>query len=157
MAYSMAHSISQILDEVVKYKKRTERIAALKKYDSVPLRMFLGIALDPRVQFDLPEGPIEYKPSKLIIDQENSLLNEASRMYLFLKTPNPIFGEKGNPDVKQERRKLLFIQLLESITPRDAEFLLCAREKKLPVRGITVKMMNETFGTSIPVDDDKAE
>jgi hypothetical protein len=61
---------------------------------------------------------------------------EARRLYLFL--------EGGNPDIKKVKREQMFIGLLESIHPQDAELLCMIKDKKLP-ENITKEIINSAF------------
>ena len=48
---------------------------------------------------------------------------------------------------------MLYIQLIESIDPRDAKLINCMKDKKLPFKGITAKIINEAFPDLIPVKE----
>ena len=65
-------------------------------------------------------------------------------MYLFLE------GPAGNPNLKQLRREQLFIQMLESLHPLEADVLLQVKDKKLNYRGLTYKLVKETFPEILP-------
>jgi hypothetical protein len=56
-----------------------------------------------------------------------------------------LFIEGGNPNLTPLKRESLFIGLIESIDPEDAKVLLAAKDKKLPVKGITSTIVNEAF------------
>ncbi len=58
-------------------------------------------------------------------------------MYLFL--------EGGNDNLTPLRREQLFISLLESIDKEDAKLMLAAKDKKIPYKGITTKLVNTAF------------
>ena len=57
-------------------------------------------------------------------------------MYLFL--------EGGHPTLPQLKREKLFIEVLESVHPDDAKFLLLLKDKKLP-EGLDVKQVVKAF------------
>jgi hypothetical protein len=65
------------------------------------------------------------------------LYTEIRRLYLFV--------EGGNPNLSKLRREMLYIQLLESVDPNDAKLLNYVKDKKLPFRGITAKIVNQAF------------
>jgi hypothetical protein len=65
------------------------------------------------------------------------LYQEQRRLYLFIAG--------GHPDLSQLRRETLFIQVLESIPPEEAELLLAVKDKKLPYKGITKEIVQEAF------------
>ena len=56
-----------------------------------------------------------------------------------------LFVEGGNPNLKQVRREYLFVELLESIDPSEAELLLQVKDKKIKCRGLTYNLVKETF------------
>lgn len=129
-------AISQIIENASTLKTAQEKVAYLRQNDSSALRMVLQYAMDNRVKWALPEGVPPYKPNPNI-DQEGMLYSEARRLYLFI--------EGGNPNLTKLKREMLFIDLIQSVHPKDAELLLSIKEKKLPHKGLTKKIVNEAF------------
>lgn len=139
----MKLGIAEILENASKLKSRKDKIEYLQKNQSVPLKMVLQYALDPNIEWILPEGAPPYKPNDLV-DQESVLYAEARRLKNWLRGVNPNFE-------KQElRNQSQFINLLESIDPKDAKLLLAAKEKKIPYSGITYKLVKEAFPEILP-------
>jgi hypothetical protein len=136
-------SIAAVLTEAAGRAKKDKRIEVLHQNDHVALRIFLAVALNPHVKWDLPDEDPEYKPNELPHDQEGVLYNEMRKLYLFLK-PNHIYKEY-NPNLDQKKRQQLFIQLLEQVDREDAKFLMAAKHKKLPV-----KLSRETIEEAFP-------
>jgi hypothetical protein len=132
----MRLSISEILDLVSKAPNRTDRVELLRKHDNGALRTILKYALDPNIKFVLPEGEPPYKPCAYV-GQETMLYREARKLYLFI--------EGGNDNLNPIRRETLFIQLLESIDPKDAKLLLAMKDKKMPYKGINMNVVNDAF------------
>ena len=128
--------VAEFLEKVSKLKKKEEKVAALKHNDSFVIRTILQGAFDPRVKWALPEGTPPYKVNDLV-DQENVLIRECRRLVHFI--------EGGNPGLKQMRRETLFVELLESVAPKDAELLCAIKDKKFPYKGITVDVVKEAF------------
>lgn len=149
----MQRSLSAIIEEACKAKKRGDKITILRKNDSMALRMVLGMALDNRVVWDLPEGTPPYKPSEVLVDVDHMLYNYIPKIYNLLKVPNPIFGDRKNHDLKQFRREHMYVQMLEAVHPKDAELMIAVKDKKLPWRGLTARICNEAFGTNMPVGE----
>ena len=108
----------------------------LYKNDSPALRAILKYAYDPKVKFILPEGAPPYKQNQLP-DLQSVLYSELRKLYLFV--------EGGNPNLKQTRREYLFIQLLENLDKEDAELIVAVKDKKIPYKGITAKLVKEAF------------
>lgn len=132
----MKLGIAEILDKVSKVAKKEEKIEMLRKHDSSAIRTILKYALEPQIKWALPEGDPPYKPCPYL-DQENMLYSEARRLYLFI--------EGGNPNLNKIKREALFIELLESIAPADAKLICAAKDKKIPYKGINVKLINEAY------------
>jgi hypothetical protein len=132
----MRLGIAEILEKVSNEPKRELKIEMLRKHDSSAMRTVLKYALDPEIKWALPEGTPPYKPCDYL-DQENMLYSEARRLYLFI--------EGGNPNLNTLKREALFIQLIESIAPADAKLICAAKDKKLPYKGLTTKLINEAY------------
>lgn len=132
----MRKSVAEILEEASKITKKEERIQFLRANANPALAKILQWTYDPRIKWLLPEGKVPYNPTKYL-DQEGNLYNEIRRLYLFV--------EGGNPNLKPVRREFLFIQLLESLSPKEAELLSAVKDKKIPYKGITSKFVEEAF------------
>lgn len=140
----MKKSISEVLKLVSEQPNKQSKIDTLRENYSPVLAQILQCALDPRVKWLLPEGTPPFKEN-VYPGQETVLFSEARRLYLFL--------EGGNPNLSNLRRETLFIQLLEMLHPDDAKVILAAKDKKVPYKGITVKLVNEAFPGLIMEDD----
>jgi hypothetical protein len=132
----MKLGMAEILEMVSKQTTKEGKIEMLRKHESVPLKMVLRAALDPTIKWALPEGEPPYKPCEYL-DQENMLYSETRRLYIFI--------EGGNPNIPRVKREALFIAMLESLAPADAKLICAAKDKKLPYKGLTVKLINEAF------------
>jgi len=132
----MRKSIASILKEANEAKIRKDKIEILRKYDHIGLRTFLQLALDNNVVWLLPEGAPPYTPCQFF-ESEGVLYKELKKMYLFL--------EGGNSKLTQRKREVFFIQLLESVTPEDAEMLIAVKDKKWPFKSLTQKLVLEAF------------
>jgi hypothetical protein len=132
-------AISEILDLVKEAKDVQTKVSLLRQYDSETLRYILELAFHPNVGWWLPEGAPPYKPSE-VLDSEGRLYQEARTLPLYLS---------GNrPDIKQVQREMLFIGLLESLHPKDANLLIAVKDKK--VEGLNIATINEAFPGLIP-------
>jgi hypothetical protein len=56
-----------------------------------------------------------------------------------------LFVEGGNPNLKPARREYLFIELLESVHPLEADLLCQIKDKKIKCNGLTYNLVKETF------------
>lgn len=129
-------TLYSLLEDVSKCKSVDQKVNKLREYDNNVLRLLLKYAYDPEIKFLLPKGDPPYKPCPYL-DQEGMLYTEARRLYLFI--------EGGNPNLSKLRREMLYIQLIESVDPNDAKLLNCIKDKKLPFKGITAKVVNQAF------------
>jgi len=136
----MRKSIYEMLEEADKAKTKAEKQNVLRKYSGAPLKTVLGYAYDPRVKWLLPEGEPPYKPADGQADIQGQFVAELRRLYLFIEGDQPT-----QKNLKQIRREQLFIDMLEAIDPGDAKVLIAMKDKKLPFKSITKKLVAETF------------
>jgi hypothetical protein len=132
----MKKSISWILDFTSKLPNDEEKIKCLQANDNSAIRMILKCCFDPHINWLLPEGTAPYTPCQFP-NVDNMLYAEARRLYLFV--------EGGNPDLKPLRREAMFIDLLQSVTPSDAELLISIKDKKMPYKGLTIKHVQAAY------------
>lgn len=132
-------AISEILGLVKSAKTKKEKVEILRKHHSETLTYILELAFHPNVGWWLPEGAPPYKPSE-VLDTEGRLYHEARTL--------PMYLSGNRPDLKKHQRENLFIGLLESIHPKDAELLIAVKDKK--VEGLDVATINEAFPGLIP-------
>ena len=143
----MRVGLAEFLDKVSKLKKKEEKIEALRMNDSFQIRTILQGAFDPRVKWLLPEGIPPYTPNQLK-DQENVLIHDCRKLIYFV--------EGGAPNLKPIRRETMFIELLESVAPQDAQLLCAIKDKKFPYKGITVDLVREAFPDLLPTKEKEA-
>jgi hypothetical protein len=132
----MKLGISEILEMADKAETEEHRKEILLNHNSRVLQSILKHAYCPSLKFILPSGKYEYQKNQLF-DLEHMLYSEARLLYLFV--------EGGNPALTEDKRKKLFIRLLENVAPADAELLLKVKDKKLPFKKITKKLVKEVF------------
>ena len=136
-------SLPFIFGEVAKAKTKDQKKETLIKYDNSALRELLRYAFDPNLKFLLPPGT---PPHRYAGDT-----NEPNPTYLYgLVRKLYLFVEGGNTALKQSRREYLFIEMLESIHPSEAELLLQVKDKKVKCRGLTYNLVKNTFPDLLP-------
>jgi len=138
----MKLGVAEILKNASKLKSRNDKINYLRTNKSLPLKQVLQYCFDPNIKWALPEGFPPFRSNDKLVDQESMFYNEARRLYLFI--------EGGHPTLKQTRREQLFIELLETLDPNDANMLCSIKDKKMPFKGITYKLTKETFPDILP-------
>jgi len=133
----MYKSLYQILSDISELKSNKEKIEALRTNRfAEAFKCIFHYTYHSQVKWLLPEGKPPYKPCDLV-DAEGRLLSELRKLYLFI--------EGGNPNLNQTRREFLFIQMLESIEPKDAELLVAMKDRKLPFKSINKKLVMQAF------------
>ena len=133
----MALMIYEVLENFTKAKTRQEKIAVLQRNNSPALRDIVQGSLDPRIQWLLPKGEVPYTAC----DAHNAptTLLKKHRDFLYCAK-----GGKGAemPAVKREK---IFLGIVESIHPKDAELVCRMINKQPPVKGLTLKLAQEAF------------
>lgn len=132
----MKLGIGEILKNAAAKKTAQEKIEYLRANYNPTLGTILQGAYDDGVVWDLPPGTPPYKPNELV-DQEGQLYTSARRLYLF--------AVGGHDTLKALKREALFIELLETVSPLDAEVLIAMKDKKLPHKSLTKKLISEAF------------
>lgn len=131
------YTISEIFKKIEETPSKKDRLAILQgNKDNSAMIQVLKHALDPKIEFILPEGAPPYKPSEFVEDKFR-LYNQVRKFYLFVKG--------GNDGVHPVKRERLFIELLESIDPEDAKLVIAMKDKKIPYKGLTTKLVQEAF------------
>jgi len=129
----MRKLISEIFKDIEPHDAE-DKMMILQENNSLALRQLIIAALDPAVQFEV-EIP-EFKDNTEVDGYaSNSLLVEYKRLYIFMK----------QSVVSQKRRKEILAQILESIDPSDAQFLVKVLKKDLSEYGMTVEIANQAF------------
>ena len=139
----MARSIPLIFEEVAAANSFEARKKVLLENESNPLKDLLRYAFHPDIKFALPSGeppfktigsPDEYNPTYLYPN--------IRKFYLYI--------EGGHDGLTQLRSVELFIQMLESLHPKEAKGVIQVKDKKLKYRGLTYKLVKETFPEILP-------
>ena len=131
---------SEIANKVNNAKDKPRKLKVLQDNDSVALRQVLRGAFDPKIEWALPKGDVPYTVNDAPIGTDHTILSqEAKRLYLFIKG--------GDDTVKQNKRELLFVQLLEGLSAEEAEFLVAVVNKKVnnKYKGFTANLVKEAF------------
>ena len=131
---------SEIAMKVNNAKDKPRKLKVLRDHDSIALRQVLRGAFDPKIEWALPKGEVPYTVNDAPIGTDHTILSqEAKRLYLFIKG--------GDDTVKQNKRELLFVQLLEGLSAEEAEFLVAVVNKKVnnKYKGFTANLVKEAF------------
>lgn len=137
MAYHVTKLVYEVLEEFEKIKARADKVQFLQKHNTNALRDVLRGTFDDSVVWLLPEGAPPYTPAQPESIPSN-LLKQNMKFTYFVK------GGKGD-QLTTMKRERIFLDVLESIHPKDALVLLNMKDKKPPVKGLTKKLVQEAF------------
>jgi hypothetical protein len=144
----MAISLMQLLELVDKAKSQKERGDLLKQNQTDHLENLLWYTFHPDVKFLLPEGK---PPFNAAAEDPGStmLYGQIRKLRYFVGGPGGETFCVGNT-IDSTRRETMYITMLESVTPREAEILINMKKKDLGIRGLTYKLVSDTFPHLIP-------
>lgn len=127
-------------DIINQQKNKKDRIAKLHELSSHELKSLLDYAFNPHIKWLVPEGTPPFTPSK---DDQGSLVKSLLRQFKKLS----IFLNMGvqYKNLKDVKRQMIFISLLETIHKQDVELLIAIKDKKLPFKNITPELVKEAF------------
>ena len=133
-------SFAEIFDKVSKIKSKKDKVAFLRQYQTDSLRMVIKSSFDPKIKWALPNGEVPYKQNEAPEGTEhNNLSYEARKLYHYI--------EGGNPTLTQNKREMMFVGLLESLHPDEADILVAAKDKVLhqKYKGLSENVVKEAF------------
>ena len=136
-------SIPRIFENVAAANSLEARKKVLLENESNPLKDLLKYAFHPDIKFALPSGAPPYKTVGSPDEYNPTYLYPNIRKFY-------LFVEGGHGGITQLRREQLFIQLLESLHPKEAEVVIQVKDKKLNYRGLTYKLVKKTFPEILP-------
>ena len=135
----MNESVYEILEKISKQKTVKQRVTSLSKYQNdFAVKVIVDCVFNPNIEFLLPETDPPFTPVDEAVDAQNVLKREVRKIKYFVNTAD---GQQLRPF----KREQMFIELLESIDPNDAKLLLNVKNKKLPFKGITAKIVADAF------------
>jgi len=137
MAITNMKLVYEILEAVAKTTKKEEKIKILRNNESWALKDVLRATYDDSIVFLLPPGDPPYTPNKEGSIPSNLL--KQNKQFKFFVQGGP------SPNMMPVRRERIFIDVLESIHPKDAEVLIKMINKKSLGKGITKKLVQEAF------------
>jgi hypothetical protein len=131
---------ADILELTSKQKTEKEKIRFLQENMTPTLSDIIKLAFHPGVHFLMPVGVPPYTANSTP-DLEYVLPREAKKLYLFV--------DGGGNHLTQMKREMMFIEILERVTPKDAELLIAMKDKTLPY-GITYEFILKCFPGFLP-------
>lgn len=145
-------SFAEICTKVNNAKDKPKKIAVLREHRSQAFEMFLKAALDPNIEWLLPEGDVPFIPNEAPDGTEHTkLYREIYKCHNYVKMHRDNVNMEpviGNPNINRARREMLFIQMLEGLHRDEAELIICAKDKNLSkkYKGLTANAVQEAYG-----------
>lgn len=115
---------SEILDLVNKTRGRQKKIELLQEYRNDALVSLMIWNFDDTVRSALPEGEVPYKENDAPAGTEHTSLRQEQRHFYN-------FIQGGNDSLSKTRREAIFIQILETLLPAEAEILCLVKDQRL--------------------------
>ena len=156
----MKLGLAEILSQAAKEENLVDKVGVLHLNDSIPLRKILKYILDPKiVWWAALKEPIKYTPNKYL-DAEGRLFQEMRTIHMFVEGGDEDFANLTNDQKltrlamqnNPEKRMNKWHQLLESITPEDAQLLVAAPHRKFPFDGLDRSVIDAAFPGLIDPD-----
>ena len=131
---------SEILTRLGKINTKKDKVTFLKQHNTDALRQIIKASFDPKIKWALPFGEVPYIPNDAPEGTEHNVLSyEARKLYHYI--------EGGNPQLSQNKREMMFVQLLEGLHPDEAEIVVAAKDKVLhqKYKGLSDNVVKEAF------------
>lgn len=131
---------SEVLEKLGKIKSKKDKVKHLKEYNSDSLRMIIKASFDPKIKWLLPKGEVPFRANEAPEGTEHGILAyEARKLYHYI--------DGGNTTITQNKRELMFVQLLENLHPDEADILVAAKDKVLhqKYKGLSKNVVMEAF------------
>ena len=111
----------RFLPEMLEEINEDPKLLSTKYRGNSALKIVFEYAFLPEKKFVLPEDEPPYRPDAAPIGMSPAILTqELRRFYVFLRK-----------DLKPLKREALFISLLESVHPSEAELIIAIKDQKL--------------------------
>ena len=142
MAYTKA--LYEIIEEVRKSKNVKIKAEILKANESTSLIDIFQLTYNPAISWLLPEGTPPYTPAEGVdpdgngTDLEGALFGKIRMMKYFIAVNGA--PSENIPPVKREK---VFIQVLESIAPKDAKLVIEMKDRS--IKGVTALVVQKAF------------
>ena len=140
MADNYTPLFSEILTRLGKIKSKKDKVTFLKQHNTDALRMIIKASFDPKVKWALPYGEVPFIPNDAPEGTEHNVLSyEARKLNHYI--------EGGNNQLTQNKREMMFVQLLEGLHPNEAEIVVAAKDKVLhqKYKGLSDNVVKEAF------------
>ena len=146
-------NVRETFEEIAKAKTREEKREVLKQRENFATKALLQLNYRPSVKWLLPPGSPPYTPATQGDMTSNSLHYEVKKLDYYTD-PSP----HSLDELPMLRRESMFVGLLERLDPQDAILLIAIKDKKLSYKGLTYKLVKDTWPDLLPdVEEEKQE
>ena len=142
-------NILETLELVGKAKTREEKRQVLTDRDNFATRAYLQFNYHPDAKWLIPKGTPPYTPGQIADSTPNSLHFEVKKLDYYVD-PSP-------HKLPMLKRESMFVELLERLDPNDAKFLLAVKDKKLTYKGLSYKLVRDTWPDLLPEQSEKID
>lgn len=131
--------VHEIFAAISAERTKDKKIGILQQYNENFIKSVLIWNFDESIQSDLPEGNVPLQENENSSKSPSSnLRKEWSKLYNFVKG--------GNDAMNKLRKETMFINILESFHPGEAEVLILVKDKKLQTKyNITKELVSEAY------------
>ena len=131
--------IPEVFEKFESLTKKEDKVKLLKENNHPALQDILRINFDADVVSVMPAGAPPYEKDDAPKGHSSSSLFKLHKQFkYFFKGP---FANQVQPI----RREGIFLNILESIHPTEADVLVAAKDRKLKVKGLTKALVDEAF------------
>jgi hypothetical protein len=136
----MKNTIASILKKISEQPER-DIVPSLKANDNIALRAVLVGMFHPGVNWTLPAGKPPYTPS--IYENHGALYRNYTKFKYF------VAGGEGDRMIPYKRERI-FVDLIETLNPDEAELVIAMKDKINPYPTITYKHVAKAFPGLLP-------
>ena len=125
---------------VNKTRGRQKKIDLLREYRNDALVSLMIWNFDDTVQSALPDGEVPYKENDAPAGTEHTSLRQEQRHFYN-------FIQGGNDSLSKTRREAIFIQILETLLPAEAEILCLVKDQRLVAKypSLSQELISEAY------------
>lgn len=139
----MIKPIFKILDEVQELKTKKEKVNFLKAHNSIALRNVLALMYGKNLYtIMIPDELPQFTENKDWTEKtpNNALYRESKKLKYIVK--------ESSGNISQYNRERIFINMLESIDPRDVVYIEKAIKQE-PIQGLSKQVIREALGNIV--------
>lgn len=133
----MVKQVHEVFEEFDKAKTVAERVKILQMNETWALKDIIKGSMHPKIEWLVPTGEVPYTKCN-DWDHPTTLLKKHLDFKYVAK------GSVGD-SLPSHKREMIFLGIVESIHPADAELVCKMINKKPPTKRLTVKIVKEAF------------